>query len=110
MNKVNSKVTVHWRLAASAAVSDDIKNLLLAKYPNRITKEGELFVKCQETRDQGKNLEICYEKIRELVVTALTPRKKRRPTKPTKGSQQRRLADKKRDSQKKQLRTRRADD
>ena len=69
-----------------------------------ITSEGELLIQNDSTRSQGRNREACLDRLREFVLRAVVPPKVRRKTKPTKGSVQRRLDEKKRRSQTKRRR------
>jgi ribosome-associated protein len=95
VNKVSSKVLLRWRPAHSASLPEEVKARFLAQQRHRLTKEGELLITSQRSRDQAKNIEDCLEKLRELVLRALHPPKPRRPTKPTKASRERRHAAKK---------------
>lgn len=95
VNKVNSKATLRWNPTASAALPDDVRSRFLKLYASRITNDGEILITSQESRDQPKNIAICLEKLRGMIQQVLAAPKKRRPTKPTKGSKQRRLNDKK---------------
>lgn len=104
VNKVNSKATLHWPVATSPSLPDDVRGRFLSQFANRITNDGELVLSSQESRDQASNIEDCLSKLREMVLAVATPPKKRRPTKPTKGSQRRRLEAKKGRSQTKNLR------
>jgi ribosome-associated protein len=104
VNKVNSKVTIHWPVATSPSLPEEVRQRFLARFANRITNEGELVLTSQETRDQPTNIEDCLSKLREMVLSVASAPKKRRPTKPTKGSQRRRLESKKGRSQTKNLR------
>lgn len=104
VNKVNSKVTLHWPATSSPSLPDDVRGRFLSKFANRITNDGELVLSSQESRDQASNIEDCLSKLREMILSVATPPKKRRPTKPTKGSQRRRLEAKKGRSQTKNLR------
>ena len=61
---------------------------------HRLTTAGELLVTSQATRDQGRNLDDCLEKVAALVRAAVRPPKVRRATKPTLGSQIRRVESK----------------
>jgi ribosome-associated protein len=106
VNKVASKAVLHWNLSANTTLPPDVKERLRAREANRITTEGELVIQSQRSRDQGKNIEDCRAKLREMVVRALHVPRPRRPTKPSKGSRQRRLADKKQQSQRKASRRR----
>lgn len=69
-----------------------------------ITAEGELLLQDDSTRSQGRNKDACIDRLREIVMRAMVPPKIRRKTKPTKGSVQRRLDEKKRRSQTKRRR------
>jgi len=104
VNKVASKATLRWALAASVAIPADAKARLSAAHPSHLTAEGEFLVTSQEYRDQERNRQRCEEKLAVMVRAALTPPKPRKKTKPTKASQRRRLEDKKRQGQKKSTR------
>lgn len=95
VNKVNSKATLRWNPTVSTALPDDVRARFLATYASRITNDGEVVITSQESRDQPKNIAICLEKLRGMIQQVLKAPKKRRPTKPTKGSKQRRLNEKK---------------
>ena len=69
----------------------DVKGRFIQQNRGRITTEGELVLDSQRFRDQAKNIDDCLEKLREMVVRALYVPKKRRPTKPSRGSKERRL-------------------
>jgi ribosome-associated protein len=102
VNKVNSKVTLHWDVTTSASLPEDVRSRFVAQYPRRINKEGFLVIHSERFRDQGRNVTDCTNKLRDLILTIATPPKKRRPTKPSRGSKLRRLASKREKSQKKQ--------
>jgi ribosome-associated protein len=99
VNKVSSKATLRWAAQASHQLPPGVRERFLAKYGNQLTKDGDLVIYSQEFRDQPKNIEACREKLRAMIASIVTPPKKRRPTKPTKGSKVRRLNDKKSRSQ-----------
>lgn len=104
VNKVASKATLRWALAASEVVPEAVKQRLRAAHPSRLTAAGEFLVTSQEYRDQERNRERCEGKLAEMVRAALRPPKMRKQTKPTKASKQRRLTDKKLNSTKKTTR------
>jgi ribosome-associated protein len=104
VNKVASKATLRWALAASEAVSEAVKQRLRAAHPSRLAATGEFLVTSQEYRDQERNRERCADKLAEMVRAALHPPKPRKKTKPTKASKQRRLTDKKLNATKKTTR------
>ena len=104
VNKVSSKVELVFDVMNSAILSDNQKHIIVEKLQNRITKEGLFILQCEDTRSQLKNKEIVFERFVNLIEQALKPVKKRKPTKPTKSSVQRRLKDKKKLSDKKDKR------
>lgn len=69
-----------------------------------ITADGEILLQDDSTRSQARNKDACIDRLRELVMRAMVPPKVRRKTKPTKGSIQRRLDEKKRRSETKRRR------
>lgn len=64
-----------------------------------LTGEGEILIVADEHRSQERNRDECIERLADLVRRALVAPKTRRPTKPTRSSRERRLRNKKRDSQ-----------
>jgi ribosome-associated protein len=96
VNKVASKAVLRWNLTASPSVPDDVKGRLYAQQRRRISSDGDLLLTSQRYRDQERNRLDCLEKLREMLRAAAVPPKARRKTKPTRGSRERRLADKRR--------------
>ena len=94
VNKVSSKVELRFNIEASACLTDDEKSVILAKLANKINKLGELVIVAQTDRSQLKNKEKAMEKFYLLIEKALTPRKKRLKTSPTRASVERRLESK----------------
>jgi len=90
VNKVSSAVHLRFDIRASS-LPDDVKERLLALRDQRITGEGVVVIKAQRTRSQDMNRADALQRLRALVDGVATPAKKRRPTKPTFGSKQRRL-------------------
>lgn len=104
VNKVNTKVTIRWSLAKSKTLPDDVRRRFQAKYHRRITKDGDLVMQSQRYRDQGRNVADVLEKLRGLLLEVATAPRKRKPTKPSRGSNERRLDAKRKTSSKKQMR------
>lgn len=104
VNKVSSKATMHWDVVQSPSLPADVKHRFLTRFKSKITTQGEIVIVSQESRDQPKNIQLCLDKLRAMLMEVLVPPKKRRPTKPTKGSKVRRLDAKKNKSQTKQNR------
>lgn len=103
VNKVSSKAVLRWNLAASP-LPEEAKERFAALYPSYLTERGEVVLTGQRFRDAPKNRDDCLEKLRQMLRAALTKPKKRIPTKPTRGSIRRRLADKAKHAAKKELR------
>ncbi len=70
------------------------KERLLAAKDTRISKEGVIIIKAQSFRTQEMNKEDALKRLKELILSVMIVQKKRRATKPTKGSVQRRLTSK----------------
>jgi ribosome-associated protein len=96
VNKVASKAMLRWNVTASASVPTEVKSRLRALYRGRFTTEGILVLASQRFRDQERNRQDCLEKLREMVRHAATPPRARKPSRPTRGSKERRLHAKKR--------------
>lgn len=104
VNKVSTKVELDFDVVNSALLNEEQKAIILSKLYNKITKEGILQVISQTERNQLGNKEIVIKKFYEMIHKCFVVQKKRRPTKPSKGSKERRLTSKKRDSDIKKLR------
>lgn len=110
VNKVASKAVLRWDLAASPSVPEHVKARLRTLQRRRITTAGELILNSQLFRDQERNREDCLEKLRAMLLQASVVPKRRRPTKPTRGSREARLQAKRRRSAAKQARQRPLED
>ncbi|HKD35955.1 MAG TPA: alternative ribosome rescue aminoacyl-tRNA hydrolase ArfB [Pirellulales bacterium] len=104
VNKLNTKATLRWQVVASPSLPDDVRRRFLAKFNNRLASDGELILTSQRFRDQSRNRADCLEKLREMVASVAVAPKKRRRTRPTLASKERRLVEKRRRSAHKQLR------
>ncbi len=107
VNKVNSKVTIHWDLKNSPSIAAFIKRRIQSKHGNRLNNDGKLVLSSQQHREQHRNREDCYQKLRVIIVDALKQRKARKTTRPTRASKQRRLDNKKKHSHRKSMRQQR---
>jgi ribosome-associated protein len=101
VNKVASKAILHWDLAANVSLPSHVRERLRARQRRRVTNEGELVIQGQRFRDQARNIEDCRDRLREMILDALAAPKPRRPTKPSRGSRERRIAAKKQQAQRK---------
>ena len=104
VNKVNTKVELRFHIADSNILSEEEKDTLTQKLSGKMNKEGYLILTSQTERSQLLNREKVTEKFYNLIQKALTPPKKRKPTKPTPQSVEKRLNEKKKVSEKKELR------
>ena len=103
VNKVSSALHLRFDIAASS-LDDALKQRLLVLSDQRITGDGILVIKAQRFRTQEKNRVDAIERLRELIVSASHVPKKRRPTKPSKASQRKRMDSKTRRGATKRLR------
>ena len=109
VNKVNSKAVLRWAVRSSHCLPDAVRERFLQKYGNRLTTEGELLVTSQRYRDAPRNSRDCLEKLRAMLLGVVQAPKRRRATRPTRGSVERRLQGKRRQSAAKQDRRVRED-
>ena len=106
VNTSDSRVELSWSIAGSAALSDGQRLLLLTRLGRRLIA-GVITVTASERRSQLRNREIALAKLADLVEEGLAPEAAaRRATKPTRGSNRRRLAAKEQRSATKQQRRR----
>jgi ribosome-associated protein len=104
VNKVNTKVEVHFDFQHTVSLSDREKGLISEKLRSRINSDGELIVKSQSERSQLRNRNKAIERIFILISGALTEKPDRKPTAPTKKSRVERLVEKRRRGQIKNMR------
>ena len=90
VNKVSSAIHLRFDIAASS-LPDIYKERLLKLNDQRITREGVFVIKAQQYRSQEKNREEALRRLYELINRATELRQKRKPTKPTRSSQMKRL-------------------
>ena len=90
VNKVSTAIHLRFDIKASS-LPDIYKQRLLVLRDHRITKDGVIIIKAQQTRSQDKNKEAALERLKTLIQKALITPKKRRATKPSKNSQKKRM-------------------
>ncbi|MRX11292.1 aminoacyl-tRNA hydrolase [Pseudoduganella sp. FT25W] len=103
VNKVSNAVHVRFDVAASSLPAH-IKERLLALRDSRITREGVVVMKAQQSRSLGANKQDALRRLQEMVDSIAVLPAVRRATKPTLGSQRRRLEGKAKDGERKQMR------
>ncbi|MGY8771399.1 MAG: alternative ribosome rescue aminoacyl-tRNA hydrolase ArfB [Pirellulales bacterium] len=104
VNKVNSKATLRWSFLKSTHIDDYVKQRILSRWRGRVNKLDELVIHSDAYREQPRNSEACIKKLCDIVLDAAKREKRRKKTKPSKGSIKRRLESKKNQSNKKQRR------
>ena len=91
VNKVETMVEGYWNVNATEKYNEDEKKRISEKLVNKINAEGLLLVKSQLYRSQLENKDEVVRKMQALVDASLTVAKKRKPTRPTKSSQEKRI-------------------
>ena len=109
VNKVASAVILRFD-AKRATLPFEIHARLEALAGSRLTKDGAIIIRASQYRDQQRNREDARERLIALLREAATLPKKRRPTRPTRSSKEKRLEKKKTHSRLKQARSKRFDD
>ncbi|MEH2309285.1 alternative ribosome rescue aminoacyl-tRNA hydrolase ArfB [Nostoc sp.] len=90
VNKVSTAIHLRFDIVASS-LPDYYKEQLLKLNDRRITQEGVVVIKAQEHRSQENNRESALKRLQELIQSAVVVPIKRKPTKPTRSSQRKRL-------------------
>jgi ribosome-associated protein len=107
VNKVSTKVEINFDIAASNILTAEQKAVLLEKLASQLTKEGMLQIVSQTERTQLGNKTKVIEKFYKILEKAFFVPKKRKPTKPSKSSKEKRLISKKKHSEIKKMRNKR---
>ena len=94
VNKVSTAVELRFEAERSPHLSAPVKTRLKRLAGRKWTLEGAIVIQVDETRSQARNREIARERLVEMIRQALVVPKRRIATKPTLGSQRRRLAGK----------------
>lgn len=90
VNKVSSAIHLRFDVKASS-LPEDWKARILATSDQRITRNGVIVIKAQQSRSQDQNKAEALARLQELIRAAIVVQKKRRPTKPTRSSQKKRV-------------------
>ena len=106
VNKTETRAELHWDMLISPMFKGEQKQLLSQKLRNRLNKKGELVFYSDKYRTREQNKSACFDNLVESIEKALTLPKKRKKTKPTRSSVEKRLKEKKKHSDKKRMRGR----
>jgi ribosome-associated protein len=104
VNKVSTAVELRFEAATSPSLPDPVKARLRRLAGRRMTEGGTVVIQVDETRSQARNREIARDRLAELILRATVAPKRRIATRPTLGSQKRRLKAKTQRGQVKALR------
>lgn len=104
VNKVATAVQLRFNVKYSPSLQEDLRQRLLLMLRSRLTNQGDLLIKASRHRTQERNKKDALDRFVSLIKRAAIPPKKRKKTKPTFGSIQRRIANKKTQGRKKVLR------
>jgi ribosome-associated protein len=96
VNKLNTKAELWVPVAAMIGLTDRAKERLAGMAGHRLTLAGEIHLSSDTQRTQAANREEVFQRLRELIISAMHEPKRRRKTKPSRASKLRRLEGKKR--------------
>ena len=86
VNKVNSKALLRWPVTVSPSLPEEVRGRFIQRYRSRLTEAGEILISSQRYRDQGRNVDDCLDKLREMILAVATRPKTRKATKPSRAS------------------------
>ncbi|HTF90830.1 MAG TPA: alternative ribosome rescue aminoacyl-tRNA hydrolase ArfB [Planctomycetota bacterium] len=99
VNKVETRVTLRFQLTASPSLDAKTKAWLALRLSPNLTAGGELILHASRFRSQARNLEDARERLAQLLRDALVRPRQRKATRPTRGSRERRLTEKRQRSE-----------
>jgi ribosome-associated protein len=98
VNTSSTRIELVWNVAASAALDEEQRGLVVKRLAHRLDSEGRLRLVAAGSRSQLRNREAATERLQRLVADALVPPRPRKRTKPTAAAKARRLETKRRRS------------
>ena len=104
VNTSSTRIELLWNVARTSALDDERRARVMARLATRIDGEGWLRVVSSARRSQQQNRDAAEARLVELVRGALVVQKRRRPTRPTRASQEERIRGKKKRSETKRMR------
>lgn len=104
VNTSATKVELRFDVARSPSLTDEQRARLMQQLGSRLTNDGVLVLFASDYRSQTRNRDAAVERFADVLREALKTRKVRRPTRPSRGAKERRLDEKKQQSDKKRLR------
>jgi ribosome-associated protein len=91
VNKVSSKAILRWAVGGAPGLPPDVRERFLRRFARRITRDGDLVLTSQRYRDQRQNVEDCLDKLAFMLAQVADAPAPRLPTRPGRGSAERRL-------------------
>lgn len=104
VNKTETKVNLSWKVSDSKCFNETEKDRISRRLQNKINNNAELRLNCSETRSQHQNKKILIQRFQNILEAALTQPKKRKPTVTPKKAKIKRLKEKTKQAEKKDLR------
>ena len=104
VNKTSSRITLHWSIKDTSALTEFQKTRVLKNLFGRVNQDGSLQLHIEDSRSQHRNKEVAKERLVALLIEALKVPKRRQATKPTRASKRRRVDEKKKRGLTKSLR------
>ncbi|SMF13087.1 alternative ribosome rescue aminoacyl-tRNA hydrolase ArfB [Pseudobacteriovorax antillogorgiicola] len=95
VNKVNSKAILSWQFSENRNLPEGVRKRFEERFSNRINSDGQVIIHSERYRDRPQNIKDCEDKLKEMLLAVWQPAKKRKPTKPTRASKEKRLQAKK---------------
>ena len=104
LNKRSTRVQLYWSIGNSKIFSEQEKRIIRNAFKNRVTQNDEIIFAVQKEKSQDQNRDTARELLNNAIQKALKPKIKRIATKPTRGSVEKRIKNKKELGEKKELR------
>lgn len=94
VNKVATAVQLRFDVHRSPSLPEAVRERLQTMYARRISREGILLISASRYRTQERNRRDAVERLVSIIRDAARPRKRRRPTRPTRASKEQRIREK----------------
>lgn len=104
VNKVATAVQLRFDIMHSSSIPEEVRARFIKLFDNKVTTQGEVIIKANRHRTQERNKQDAIQRLCQLIKIAAAPIKKRKKTKPTFASKEKRLTKKKLHGEKKTLR------
>jgi ribosome-associated protein len=105
VNKVATAVLLRFNVVNSPSLPEEVRGRLMNQIGNKLNHQGELIIKATRHRTQERNKQDAIARLRDFIIKAAIAPKKRKATKPTYSSVQKRLQKKKLQGKKKSMRS-----